>query len=359
MKIHPILLNTLKRKNTLNESSIRNNEKNQSPEDVNIVESPFTRLSNWPDFCNSNAKIPEISNSDVSDKDYNPVQDAKYGDNFSKLFSSQKNGRREVLDNKKIMRTKVSSPTSLSFKKRDSVSLSGLKEEEPDHKLNNFIFRKNKTMREKFFKKIDTNEQVIFKAQEVLQDKTFVPKKDQIILRNNPSQKYSGYKLTKILRKHMITNDDHSEDGLQLFGVVGKLKKLQMRFLQKLKYHLTSALSHSFNKIMILITESSLTKPLRPNGLFRLSWDVLVTLFIILDMILLPFKISFNDALENHEKNIVIIDGIQTIFFFIDIILNFYTAYYADGNLVFEYKKIFCSLYRELVLDGSSLFVSL
>jgi len=82
--------------------------------------------------------------------------------------------------------------------------------------------------------------------------------------------------------------------------------------------------------------------PLDPLGAIRVSWDILILLLIVYDLIILPIKIAFDDQLkeQNDPPFFSQLDKVQTAFFFIDIGVSFHTSYYKAGTLVKSHKRI-------------------
>lgn len=76
---------------------------------------------------------------------------------------------------------------------------------------------------------------------------------------------------------------------------------------------------------------------LRPEGVVRVVWEILVTLVLLY----LAFIIPYTSAFEPSNQNLLeTIDLISLIVFSIDILLNFNTAYYNKGEIVTNRVKI-------------------
>jgi hypothetical protein len=72
-----------------------------------------------------------------------------------------------------------------------------------------------------------------------------------------------------------------------------------------------------------------------PGNKFKVAWDTIIMLLIIYTATWVPVLVSFYDSTsENH----LILDSIVDIFFFIDIILNFFLAI-DTGNGIYETDK--------------------
>ncbi|GMH54890.1 hypothetical protein TrST_g3700 [Triparma strigata] len=86
-----------------------------------------------------------------------------------------------------------------------------------------------------------------------------------------------------------------------------------------------------------------------PNSTFRVSWDGYVGVLLLFIAVYVPYRITFIQALNTTWKWI---EHVIDISFGIDILLNFFTAYYpsndAEANLVYDLKKIakrYCKSY--------------
>jgi len=76
-------------------------------------------------------------------------------------------------------------------------------------------------------------------------------------------------------------------------------------------------------------------EPIAPDSKFRLSWDILLIIVVIFDLVVLPMQIAFNLL-----SNLIYVQYVFDALFIIDIFLSFHTAYYKNGNLVTSHKKI-------------------
>ena len=78
-------------------------------------------------------------------------------------------------------------------------------------------------------------------------------------------------------------------------------------------------------------------KPFLPDGAFRIFWDKFVLTFILWDIIVAPYEISFSTDPTGFVK---VVNDIITCCFILDILLNFNTGYYSKGQVVVDRKKI-------------------
>ena len=82
-----------------------------------------------------------------------------------------------------------------------------------------------------------------------------------------------------------------------------------------------------------------------PTRAFRVIWDILHMMIIICYLYILPVNLSFGlnvlDYFENITPDFVIVFKYWTmIIFLLDIFMNFNTAYYNKGELIYDRRKI-------------------
>ena len=107
-----------------------------------------------------------------------------------------------------------------------------------------------------------------------------------------------------------------------------KMKKIYRNFkeqLVKIKPILMNFIPHTYD----------------PTNNFRVLWDILHLLIIVLNLILSPIEVSFQltDSVFDSTLLIVFIH-ISIIFFIFDALVNMNTAYYNRGNLIFSRSMI-------------------
>jgi hyperpolarization activated cyclic nucleotide-gated potassium channel 2 len=77
---------------------------------------------------------------------------------------------------------------------------------------------------------------------------------------------------------------------------------------------------------------------LRPDGKFRLVWDLACAILIIYQILMIPFRISFD---VSDDLNLLdYIDFCLDLYFMSDIVLNFNTGFYTKGSLILSRKRI-------------------
>lgn len=76
---------------------------------------------------------------------------------------------------------------------------------------------------------------------------------------------------------------------------------------------------------------------MRPESIFSVIWEIFMTIILLAIAVILPYSSAFestNYALSNN------LDILSVTVFSIDIILNFSTGYYEEGNLIMDRTKI-------------------
>ncbi|MEE4248653.1 MAG: ion transporter, partial [Kangiellaceae bacterium] len=76
---------------------------------------------------------------------------------------------------------------------------------------------------------------------------------------------------------------------------------------------------------------------LTPDSPLRISWNIMLLLFIIYQAIAIPFRLGFNVPVEGGYA---IFEDIITAVFLIDILVNFNTGFYRKGNIVLNRKEV-------------------
>ncbi|KAF4676108.1 hypothetical protein FOL47_006716 [Perkinsus chesapeaki] len=74
-----------------------------------------------------------------------------------------------------------------------------------------------------------------------------------------------------------------------------------------------------------------------PDSIFRTVWDLLGFLLIVSDAISIPYRLSFN---AKPEGVFLAMENAITVFWMLDIFLNFFTGYYRGSELITDPGKI-------------------
>ncbi|CAK77349.1 unnamed protein product (macronuclear) [Paramecium tetraurelia] len=84
---------------------------------------------------------------------------------------------------------------------------------------------------------------------------------------------------------------------------------------------------------------SSIIKPIKPDNSYKLYWDVLVFFILLINIIYIPLKISFEISVVDGAN--LLLDTLPQYVFVFEILLNFNVAYYSRGVLVLNRGQIF------------------
>lgn len=74
-----------------------------------------------------------------------------------------------------------------------------------------------------------------------------------------------------------------------------------------------------------------------PDSLFKIIWDVLGMIFILYQVIVIPYRMCFD---ENSYGGMAAFELTQDFYFILDIVITAFTGYYDKGNLIMTSKKI-------------------
>ncbi|CAD8045164.1 unnamed protein product [Paramecium primaurelia] len=87
------------------------------------------------------------------------------------------------------------------------------------------------------------------------------------------------------------------------------------------------------------VKKTLLPLPWQPNHPFRLVWDIICMLFIVIQMMIIPLNLSF----EIDDKGLSLFMEIMDDFFLVDILIQFNCAIYIDGKLILKRSTIICN----------------
>ncbi|TNV85564.1 hypothetical protein FGO68_gene12059 [Halteria grandinella] len=77
---------------------------------------------------------------------------------------------------------------------------------------------------------------------------------------------------------------------------------------------------------------------LYPDDKLRAFWELAVALMLLVTCLITPFNVAFQGQLDDY--NLQEIDQIINGFFIMDIVVNFFTAYYDDESELVESHKV-------------------
>lgn len=85
-------------------------------------------------------------------------------------------------------------------------------------------------------------------------------------------------------------------------------------------------------------------KIIEPDGRFKIFEDLFSVVLIFYEMLVVPLILSFTEMTVPSEINRV--SYFITVYFLIDITINFNTGYYYKGNLILDRKLIISNYLR-------------
>jgi len=191
------------------------------------------------------------------------------------------------------------------------------------------------------FPKISMQDETVGRAFGIIRDKAFASDLDLKERRGSLFKKEPVPKLVTILKKHAPLGYSRSDDGIQFLKLVTGLKRMNMSYKEKFLLKLKEYRDRSKDSIKVFKTYfKHADRPLHPTKLIRLIWDIFVVFFTLYSLITVPYRFCFEGRNNNQYIPLTILDKVQIIFFLVDILLNFHTAYYEDGALIFDRTKV-------------------
>lgn len=79
-----------------------------------------------------------------------------------------------------------------------------------------------------------------------------------------------------------------------------------------------------------------------PDDTFKIYWDVIIMALLIYTFICIPYRIAF---VHDYDLAWLIIDGCVDFLFFVDIVVNFFTAFHDRGYHLVDNKWSICKHY--------------
>ena len=192
-----------------------------------------------------------------------------------------------------------------------------------------------------FLKRISMHDETFGRAFGVIQDKAFASELDLKERRGSLYKKEPVPRLVTLLKKHAPLGYSRNDDGIQFLKLMTGLKRRNMSFTKKSQLKIKEfgeRIKDSFKTFKTYFKHAD--RPIHPTRSIRLVWDVFVVFFILYSLITVPYRFCFEGRNSNQVIPLTLLDRIQVIFFLIDILLNFHTAYYEDGVLIFDRSKV-------------------
>ena len=152
-------------------------------------------------------------------------------------------------------------------------------------------------------------------------------------------EKKNIFKLKKVLQKH--ANYDVDQGKLNFLRLIEDAKKAKNRTFSRIKFKLFKRAANCWPKGYGLKSKfKQLMTPISPDSLFKLVWDLILLLCIIIDLGLLPFSIAFENKLTEYQHAFTVYNNVLLGFFLVDIFINFNIAVNLEGTLVKDRKII-------------------
>ena len=79
-----------------------------------------------------------------------------------------------------------------------------------------------------------------------------------------------------------------------------------------------------------------------PDSSFKSYWDLLITLMLVFSCTIIPYRIAFN---AKEDSNWEVLHVVIDLFFFVDIIFNFNTAFMNEDLKLIESRKVIAEGY--------------
>ena len=79
-----------------------------------------------------------------------------------------------------------------------------------------------------------------------------------------------------------------------------------------------------------------------PDSFFKSYWDLLITLMLVFSCTIIPYRIAF---IVKEDSNWEVLQIIIDLFFFVDIIFSFNTAFMSEDLKLIESRKVIAKDY--------------
>jgi hypothetical protein len=92
-----------------------------------------------------------------------------------------------------------------------------------------------------------------------------------------------------------------------------------------------------------------------PDDSFKKKWDLFITFILLFTAVVTPYRLAFYDI---DDIAWVVIDTVLDAGFALDIVLNFFMAYYDDSEDIVDNRKVIACRYvkRWFFIDVASVF---
>ena len=265
---------------------------------------------------NSNSIINSNSNNRNKNDNNNDIISSENEHNSSNENNSNKSSSKKNSNKKKILNTKRS-------KKKTNFVKSSKTVKQNKKKIDFILDPENETKKNFFNNRIISKS---FKEDERVKEHIY----EEYNLIKSKSEKSSSSNSTSSQEKK--TSSSFSESSSSHQKTINTYEENNRRLIRREKICDTdsedSGSEDEKKKNFIIL----------PDSKFKKLWDSLIAIVILYSSICTPYKLAFIDSNSNKED---VVDIIVDVLLGIDLVLNFFSAYYdSEENLVKSRKKI-------------------
>ena len=259
---------------------------------------------------NSNNRNKNDNNNDIISSE-NENEHNSSNENNSNKSSSKKNSNKKKILNSKRSKKKTNFVKSSKTVKQNKKKIDFILDPENETKKNFF----NNRIISKSFKEDERVKEHIYEEYNLIKSK---------------SEKSSSSNSTSSQEKK--TSSSFSESSSSHQKTINTYEENNRRLIRREKICDTdsedSGSEDEKKKNFIIL----------PDSKFKKLWDSLIAIVILYSSICTPYKLAFIDSNSNRED---VVDIIVDVLLGIDLVLNFFSAYYdSEENLVKSRKKI-------------------
>ena len=265
---------------------------------------------------NSNSIINSNSNNRNKNDNNNDIISSENEHNSSNENNSNKSSSKKNSNKKKILNSKRS-------KKKTNFVKSSKTVKQNKKKIDFILDPENETKKNFFNNRIISKS---FKEDERVKEHIY----EEYNLIKSKSEKSSSSNSTSSQEKK--TSSSFSESSSSHQKTINTYEENNRRLIRREKICDTdsedSGSEDEKKKNFIIL----------PDSKFKKLWDSLIAIVILYSSICTPYKLAFIDSNSNRED---VVDIIVDVLLGIDLVLNFFSAYYdSEENLVKSRKKI-------------------
>ena len=198
------------------------------------------------------------------------------------------------------------------------------------------VIRRNTLLKFKNIFSSNPEDRVVSKVFELINDKAMPVEGDhEEVTTIKRKRKDQPMRLKQILQKH--ANAKKKNRPMEFVSLLTDIQRIKKGRFGRLRYRLLKLKRNLFfySSETLQVKLKQTLAPMRPHTLFSFIWDAMTIVLIIVDLVLIPYFLSFGlqGVFENFEY-------IQLLFFIMDIALNFNKVYVYEGDLVTNRRMI-------------------